>query len=117
MQTLVAVMLTTLAAKLLVEGVNTLPKYCSKKGTTALGRRLVNSICCSCIEIVLQPIPLWSLCKKSKVHMRQLLEIRLSMRSGIATSVHVAFLQPGAEAQRSCCSESLKQHCTIAELL
>lgn len=37
MHTLVAVMLTTLAAKLLVEGVHTLPKYCKTRGTTALG--------------------------------------------------------------------------------
>lgn len=37
MHTLVAVMLTTLAAKLLVEGVHTLPKYCRTRGTTTLG--------------------------------------------------------------------------------
>lgn len=37
MHTLVAVMLTTLAAKLLVEGVHTLPKYCKARGTTTLG--------------------------------------------------------------------------------
>ncbi|KAL3151016.1 hypothetical protein ABBQ38_012887 [Trebouxia sp. C0009 RCD-2024] len=37
MHTLVAVMLTTLAAKLLVEGVHTLPKYCRRRGTTTLG--------------------------------------------------------------------------------
>lgn len=37
MHTLVAVMLTTLAAKLLVEGVHTLPKYCKTRGTTTLG--------------------------------------------------------------------------------
>lgn len=37
MHTLVAVMLTTLAAKLLVEGVHTLPKYCKTRGMTALG--------------------------------------------------------------------------------
>ena len=37
MNTLIAVMVTTLAAKLLVEGVHTLPKYCKTRGTTALG--------------------------------------------------------------------------------
>lgn len=37
MHTLVAVMLTTLAAKLLVEGVHTLPKYCKTRGMTTLG--------------------------------------------------------------------------------
>lgn len=37
MRTLVAVMLTTLVAKVLVEGVQTLPKYCRRRGTTALG--------------------------------------------------------------------------------
>lgn len=38
MRTLVAVMLTTLVAKVLVEGVQTLPKYCRRRGTTALGK-------------------------------------------------------------------------------
>lgn len=37
MHTLVAVMLTALAAKLLVEGVHTLPKYCKTRGMTTLG--------------------------------------------------------------------------------
>ena len=38
MHTLMAVILAALAAKLLVEGVDTLPKYCRKKGGKALGK-------------------------------------------------------------------------------
>ena len=39
MHTLVAVMVTTLAAKLLVEGVHTLPKYGKARGSTTLGEQ------------------------------------------------------------------------------
>lgn len=37
MHTLMAVILAALAAKLLVEGVDTLPKYCRRRGAKALG--------------------------------------------------------------------------------
>ena len=40
MHTLLAVLLAALAAKLLVEGVDTLPKYCRKRGARALGKHL-----------------------------------------------------------------------------
>ena len=46
MHTLVAVMLTTLAAKLLVEGVHTVPKYCKAKGTTTLGECSIGLLSC-----------------------------------------------------------------------
>ena len=36
--TLLAVMLASLAAKLVLEGVDTLPKYCRRRGATALGK-------------------------------------------------------------------------------
>ena len=38
MHTLMAVILAALAAKLLVEGVDTLPKYCRRRGAKALGK-------------------------------------------------------------------------------
>ncbi len=40
MHTLMAVILAALAAKLLVEGVDTLPKYCRRRGAKALGNLL-----------------------------------------------------------------------------
>jgi hypothetical protein len=40
MHTLMAVILAALAAKLLVEGVDTLPKYCRRRGAKALGKLL-----------------------------------------------------------------------------
>ena len=38
MHTLMAVILAALAAKLLVEGVDTLPQYCRRRGAKALGK-------------------------------------------------------------------------------
>ena len=38
MRTLLTVILAALAAKLLVEGVDTLPKYCRRRGIRALGK-------------------------------------------------------------------------------
>ncbi len=38
MHTLMAVILAALAAKLLVEGADTLPKYCRRRGAKALGK-------------------------------------------------------------------------------
>ena len=37
MHTLMAVILAALAAKLLIEGVDTMPKYCRRRGAKALG--------------------------------------------------------------------------------
>ena len=41
MRTLLAVMLASLGAKLVLEGTHTLPKYCRKRGARVVGKQLI----------------------------------------------------------------------------
>ena len=42
MRTLLAVMLASLGAKLVLEGTHTLPKYCRKRGARVVGKQTVS---------------------------------------------------------------------------